>query len=340
MHSHGKGIQMKINWGVLGTARIGFEQTIPAMLEVENCNLYGIAGRNREKVDAFKEKFGFQKAYYSLEEMLADDQIQAVYIPLPNSLHKEWVIKAAQSGKHVLCEKPLAENEKDIKEMIDACVKAGVIFMEAFAYLHSPVISEIKSVLDSGRIGDITFMETVFFTPDNGEQDIRMNRETLGGSVYDLGCYNISLILTMIGEEPEYVKAMAHYTKKGIDDFASAYFEFASGKRACFSTGMCNSQRGDRFFIYGTKGKIEADYHFNVPGVSKYYIEIDNKREECFAFSTNNYGLEVEQLGNCIIKGEKPKVSHEFSLANGRTIDKVLEAMGYHLADNKSISSN
>ena len=326
---------MKINWGVLGTARIAYEQTIPAMLEVENCNLYGIAGRNKEKVDAFKGKFGFEKAYYSLEEMLLDDEIQAVYIPLPNSLHKEWVIKAAKSGKHVLCEKPLAANEKDIQEMTEVCDQEGVIFMEAFAYLHSPVIEEIKNVLDSGKIGDITFMETVFFTPDNGELDIRMNRETLGGSVYDLGCYTISLILKLFGEEPDQVKAMAHYTERGIDDFATGYFEFPSGKRACFSAGMCNSQRGDRFFVYGTKGKLEADYHFNVPGSSSYVIEIDNHREKFLTHSRNNYGLEVEQLGNCILKGEQPAVSHEFSLANGRTIDKVLEAMGYHQATSK-----
>jgi len=318
-----------INWGVLGTAQIAANQTIPAMLESKNCNLYGIAGRNKVKVDEFKEKFGFEKAFYSLEAMLEDKEIEAVYIPLPNHLHKEWVIKAAKSKKHILCEKPLAENSADIAEMISVCDEEGVIFMEAFAYLHSPVIKEIKSVVDAGIIGEVTMMESVFFGGASPEDDIRMKRETLGGSIYDLGCYNTSLTLTMFGEEPSDVKAMAHFTEKGIDDFASAYLEFASGKKACFSTGMCCPQRGDRFFLYGTKGTIEAPIYFNQMGNLTYYTVIDNVREAHTVKVPNNYMLEAEQLGRCIAEGEKPWVSHEFSMANGRTLDKVLHAMGY-----------
>jgi predicted dehydrogenase len=319
----------KVNWGVLGTANIALTQTIPAMLEADNCNLYGIAGRNKDKVDEFKEKFGFENVYYSLEDMLDDKEIEAVYIPLPNNLHKEWVIKAAKKGKNILCEKPLSGNAEDIKEMIRVCDEEGVIFMEAFAYLHSPVIKEIKSILDSGVIGDISLMESVFFTPTNADEDIRMNRDTLGGSVYDLGCYNISLILTMLGGEPDEVKAFAHFTDKGIDDYATAYLGFSDGKKACFSTGMCCAQRGDRFFIYGTKGVIEAPIQFNDLGTLTFYTIINDKKEEHTVIVPNNYKLEVEQLGRCITDGEQPYVSHAFSIANGRTIDKVLKEMGY-----------
>lgn len=319
----------KVNWGVLGTANIALKATIPAMLEAENCNLYGIAGRNKDKVDNFKEKFGFEKAFYSLEDMLDDKDVEAVYIPLPNNLHKEWVIKAAKKGKNILCEKPLSGNAEEIEEMIRVCDEEGVVFMEAFAYLHSPVIKEIKSVLDAGVIGDISLMESVFFTPVNKDENIRMNRDTLGGSVYDLGCYNISLTLTMLGEEPDEVKALAHFTDKGIDDFATAYMRFADGKKACFSTGMCSSQRADRFFIYGTKGRIEAPVQFNEPGTITFYTIINDKKEEYTVMVPNNYKLEVEQLGRCITEGEQPYVSHSFSLSNGRTIDKVLKAMGY-----------
>ncbi|ROR31426.1 putative dehydrogenase [Mobilisporobacter senegalensis] len=322
----------QVNWGVLGTANIAKKVTIPAMLKANNCKLYGIAGRNKEKVDEFKETFGFEKAYYSLEEMLEDENIEAVYIPLPNNLHKEWVIKAARRGKNILCEKPLAGSEEDVKEMIRVCDEEGVIFMEAFAYLHSPVIKEIKDILDSGAIGEFSFMESTFVTPRNPDENIRMNLETLGGSVYDLGCYNISLILTMLGEEPDEVKAIAHFTEKKIDDFATAYFGFADGKKACFTTGMCSVQRGDRFFIYGTKGIIEAPVQFNQEGEISYYIVKDGVREEYTVSTPNNYTLEVEQLGRCITDGEKPYVNHDFSIINARTIDRVLKDMGYQVS--------
>mgnify|MGYP000898975796 FL=1 len=319
----------QVNWGVLGTANIAKKATIPAMLKADNCNLYGIAGRKKEKVDEFKDTFGFKNAYYSLDEMLEDKNIDAVYIPLPNHLHKEWVIKAARKGKHVLCEKPLAGREEDVREMIHVCEEEGVVFMEAFAYLHSPFIKEVKEVIDSGAIGELSFMETVFVTPRAADENIRMNLETLGGSVYDLGCYNISLILTMFAEEPEEVKAMAHFTDKKIDDFATGYFEFADGKKASFTTGMCSAQRGDRFFIYGTEGILEAPVPFNQEGEITYYIVKDDIKEKHTVFAPNNYTLEVEQLGKCITEGEQPYVSNDFSIINARTIDRVLENMGY-----------
>ncbi|MDD3142558.1 MAG: Gfo/Idh/MocA family oxidoreductase, partial [Lachnospiraceae bacterium] len=190
-------------------------------------------------------------------------------------------------------------------------------------------IKEIKGMLDAGIIGYISLMESTFFTPVNPAENIRMKRETLGGAVYDLGCYNTSLTLKMLGEEPVEVNALAHFTDKGIDDFATVYMGFADGKKACFSTGMCCAQRADRFFIYGTKGTIEAPIRFNETGISTYYISINGVKEEHTVVVPNNYMLEIEQFGRCIAEGEQPGVSHAFSMANGRTIDKVLKAMGY-----------
>ena len=319
----------QIKWGVLGTANIAKGHTIPAMLKAENCLLYGIAGRNKAKVDDFKDKFGFQKAYYSYDEMLEDDAIEAVYIPLPNTLHKEWVLKSATKKKHILCEKPLAGSENDVKEMIKACDDAGVYFMEAFAYLHTPIIKSVKEALDSGIIGKPSFIETTFLTPTPNNENIRMKRETLGGAIYDLGCYNISLILAMLEEEPSKVKALANFTDQNIDDFVAAYFEFPSGCRASLITGMCSAQRSDYFFIHGTEGTIEAPIPFNIDGTVKYYVHKNGVKEEITVEVPNNYKLELEQLGRCITDGEQPYVSHEFSMKNARTMDKVLASMGY-----------
>lgn len=320
----------KIKWGVLGTANIALKQVIPAMNMAENCELYGIAGRDREKVDRFGELFGFKKKFYSLEDMLDDPEIEAVYIPLPNNLHKEWVIKAAEKGKHILCEKPLAANESDVRDMITACDNAGVKFMEAFAYLHSPIIKAVREALDSGVIGVPGFIETTFLTSGYSAENIRVQRDTLGGGVYDLGCYNISLILTLLDEEPSMVKAFARFTHEQIDDFASAYMEFPSGCRTSIVTGMCSPQRSDRFFIHGSKGTIEAPIPFNACGRLSYDVVEGDKTTTYYVETPNNYKLEVEQLGRCISDGEDPYVSHEFSIRNARAIDQVLIEMGYH----------
>ncbi len=318
-----------VKWGILGTADIAMNYTIPALCKADHCILYAIAGRSKEKAVEFKKHFGFQKVFDSYEQMLDDEELEAVYIPLPNHLHKEWVLKAAAKKKHILCEKPLAGTEEDVREMIQACDDAGVFFMEAFAYLHSPAVKSIKAVLDSGIIGKPSFIETTFLTPRPSEDNIRMRRETLGGALYDLGCYNISLILTMLEEEPAVVKALAQFTDQHIDEFAVAYLEFPSGCKASVVTGMCSSQRSDRYFIHGSEGTIEAPVPFNVDGIVKYYVHTKERIQEFTVEVPDNYQLEIEQLTSCILKGDRPHVSHEFSLRNARTMDRVLKSMGY-----------
>ena len=170
----------KIRWGVLGTAGIAYKHVIPAMKQAVNCELYAIAGRSPDKVNTFKTEFGFVKAYYNLDDLLADPQVEAVYIPLSNELHKEWTRRAIAAGKAVLCEKPLAGNASDVKEMIADAEYANVILMEAFAYLHSPVIRSIKHALDSGVIGTPGFIETTFLTPGYTPDNIRVRREKIG----------------------------------------------------------------------------------------------------------------------------------------------------------------
>ena len=164
----------KIKWGVLGTAGIAKEQTIPGMKEASNCEVYAIAGRNLEKAKEFQEMFGFEKAYGSYEELLQDPEVEAVYIPLPNTLHYEWTVKALEAKKHVLCEKPLAPSEEVARQMIEAAEKNGVLLMEAFAYLHSPFIKAVKAELDAKTIGDVVYMESTFITSDYDISNIRM----------------------------------------------------------------------------------------------------------------------------------------------------------------------
>lgn len=319
----------KIKWGVLGCAGIAASQTIPAMMQAENAELYGIASRNLAKAEEFQQRFGFAKAYDSYEALLDDPKIQAVYIPLPNNLHGEWVKKAASKGKHVLCEKPLSGSAKDVEEIIRFCDQAGVVFMEAFAYLHSPIIKEIKKTIQNGAIGKVTMAEASFFILPPKPDDIRWKKETLGGGVYDVGCYPISLFLNLFEEAPKEVKAIAHFTDQGVDDLADLLFSYEDGKKLNISCGMCTSQRADRFYLYGTEGTLEAPIPYNAKGKLQFSLVKGDVTTTKTMEVEDNYKLEIEQLGRCVLNGETPWVSHEFSIENAKIIDRVLEAIGY-----------
>lgn len=325
----------KIKWGVLGTAFICERSTFPGMLSADNCEMFAIAGRNMEKAEDFQKKYGFAKAYGSYEELLADPEVEAVYIPLPNTLHYEWTIKALQSKKHVLCEKPIAPTAKQAQEMFETADENQVCLMEAFAYQHSPYIAALKSEIEKGIIGEIRYMESAYITSDYDLKNIRMRKETLGGSTYDLGVYNTSLIQRIFDKEPAGIQAVSTFSEEGIDTYTSVLMEYQDGSKAAFSCGMVletNLDRhSERFEIHGTKGSIKgANFEFNGDGDLSYTVTTFDGREETKTVPTpQNYKLEVEQLGRCIEDGEMPAVSAEFSMANARTIDRILEQIGY-----------
>ena len=323
----------QVNWGVLGTADIAKRCTIPAMQQVENCRMYAIAGRSGEKAEAFRREFGFEKAYGSYDALLEDPAVEAIYIPLPNELHYHWAAKALRAKKHVLCEKPLAPTPEQIRELAAIAKENGVFLMEAFAYLHSPYMAAVKAELDAGAIGEVLYMESEFVTSDYDLSNIRMRKETCGGSVYDLGCYCTSQILWLLGEEPQKVQAVADFSEHGIDICCTALLSFASGKKATVVTGMCLNrepfERIDRFRIHGTKGCIVSDEEFNGCGRLTFTVETPAGKTVKTVFTPDNYSLEVAQLGRCILDGEKPWVSEEFSAANGRVMGKILESIHY-----------
>ena len=322
----------RIKWGVLGTANIARNCTIPGMQLAENCELYAIAGRSLEKAERCRTEFGFEKAYGSYEALLEDPAVEAVYIPLPNSLHQEWVIRAARSGKHILCEKPLAPTAEKAAEMQTAARENGVVLMEAFAYLHSPLTAAIREELDRGAIGEVRYLENAFVTSDHDLSNIRMRKETLGGSMYDLGCYCISQAVWLLGE-PENALAAADFSEQGIDRLTTGILSYPGGARAAFTCGMLlpidQGRRQDRLYIHGTKGVLCTDAQFNQAGRLSYQIVTDGQVLTRYVDAPQNYSLEIAQMGRCIALGEQPHVSAEFTLATARTLDKVLAAIGY-----------
>lgn len=322
----------KIKWGILGTANICTYGTIPGMKLSESCELYAIAGRNPEKVRKFKEKYGFEVAYNSYDELLHDENIQAVYIPLPNDIHLKWVKEALKNRKHVLCEKPMALNANEATEMFATASEYGVHLMEAYAYLHSPYVASLKADIESGLIGDVDYIESAFIT-QGYKEDFRLHKELGGGAMYDLGCYCTTMILTLIDSEPEFVKAVAEFTDLGVDNNTSGIIRFKDGARASFNVGMIlgenSNSRFDRLYIHGTKGSIRSDVEYNQAGEVSYKIFTNDGVIERKVSVPQNYSLEIENMSRCIMYGDKLHVTPDFSIKNAELIDKVLKEIGY-----------
>lgn len=327
----------KVKWGVLGTAGIAAGCTIPGMMKAENCELYAIAGRKLKKAEKFKERFGFVKAYEGYDALLADPEVEAVYIPLPNNIHCEWAVKALEAGKHVLCEKPIAMNETELRKMFAAAKKNGRILAEAFAYLHSPYVSALKEVIGSGEIGDVDYIDTAFLTQDYSE-DFRLHKELGGGGIYDIGCYCTSMILTLIDSELEYVKADAELDKTGVDHMASVLLKFRNGARASFNAGMMlgtdTSDRYDRLFIHGSKGYIRSDVEYNEEGKLDFSVTVKNEKGDRIertvqVESKSNYSLEIERFSRAVRGEEELLITEEFSIKNMRLLDRILDASSY-----------
>ena len=326
----------KIKWGILGTANIARYATIPGMKKAEHCELYAIAGRSLEKAQAFKNEYGFEKAYGSYDGLIADSAVQAVYIPLPNNLHLKWVKAALKSGKHVLCEKPLALNADEAKEMFECARANGVYLMEAYAYLHSPYVQSLKDDIASGVIGEVDYIESAFIT-QGYKEDFRLHKEFGGGALYDLGCYCTTMILSLIDSEPDFVKAVAEFSDEAVDVNTASIVRFKNGVRASFNIGMILGQntnsRFDRLYIHGTKGNIRSEVEYNQEGEVSYKIVengwSDKKVVERRISVPHNYALELEQLNQCILGNAMPHITSEFSIKNAELMDKVFKEIGY-----------
>ena len=330
-------MEKKIKWGVMGTAGIAAGCTIPGMQKAKNCELYAIAGRSLKKAEEFKERFGFEKAYEGYDALLNDPEVQAVYVPLPNDIHLEWVVKALNAGKHVLCEKPIALNETELRKMFKAAKDNGVYLMEAYAYLHSPFIAELKRIIASGEIGEVDYIDTAFLIQDF-TSDFRLHKELGGGGIYDVGCYSSTMILSLVDSEIDYIKADAEFYEDKVDHLASVLLKFKNGVRASFHAGMLlgkdSADRYDRLYIHGSKGYIRADYEYNQEGEISYKLttkpsNYEWNTKELRVTAASNYTLEVEQMGRVALGLEKPFITEEFSLKNMRLLDRILDKVGY-----------
>ncbi len=332
-----------LNWGIISTARIG-ERMIDSIKKSQTSNLYGVASRDIKKAKAFGKKFNVVNIYGSYEDLLKDDNIDVVYISLPNHLHCEWVIKAAKAKKNVLCEKPLAPTIREINKMIHYAKKYKVIIQEATMMRFHPQIKYVKKIIKDKKIGKVHFINAIFSITNLNYKDIRYIFSSGGGSLYDLGSYCISFARSVLELEPKKVFANQGITKgKGkVDQVFTAYLEFPNNIEMQFHCSM-RSFPHENITIIGENGVLNLDLPYcNVPGESGHVCIINEsnikkihsdsfgdtmrKNFSHINFNENAYDYEVESVNATIIEKTKQEITLEDSRKNIKTILALLKS--------------
>ncbi|MBE4907851.1 Gfo/Idh/MocA family oxidoreductase [Bacillus luteolus] len=243
----------KVRWGVLSTANIAREAFIPAALASKYADIIAI-GSGNDIVEIIARNFSIPTIYPSYDELLDCDEIDAVYIPLPNSMHEQWVKKAAAKGKHVLCEKPAGLSEKSLEEMVSVCLKNNVLFMEAFMYQFHPQHERVKEIIRLGVIGEVQQIEATFsFELNQHSPNIRLDKSLGGGSLFDVGCYCIHTFSLLLESLPKEVSAWANL--KEVDLTANGRLVYDNGVQALFECSFEKPFKHE-YTIIGTEGKI------------------------------------------------------------------------------------
>jgi predicted dehydrogenase len=324
----------KIRWGVLGAARIARVKVIPAMQRSVECEVTALASRSLETARTEARALGIAKAYGSYEELLADADVDAVYIPLPNHLHVEWSIKAAEAGKHVLCEKPIGLSAGEARTLLAVRDRRGVLVQEAFMVRSHPQWLAVREEVRSGRIGELRALLMAFSYFNRDPANVRNQPGIGGGALMDIGCYPIVLSRFLFGEEPARVIATVDRDPEfGTDRLTSALLEFRHGQ----SVLTCSTQLVpyQRMQILGTRGRIEVEIPVNAPPDRPCRVFLDDGRDvlgsgvETRTFDVcDQYTLQADQVSRAIREGRPAPEPLEDAVANMEVIDALFRSAG------------
>lgn len=320
----------KVKWGILGCAGIAEKAVIPAIKKAENCELYALASRDKKKARDFAERFKGEKYYGDYEKLLKDDMVEAVYIPLPNSLHKEWTIRAARYGKDILCEKPLGLSYDQAREMTEVAKEEGVLLMEAFMYRFHPLVQKIKEVIDTGTLGKIKYINTNFcFNSSRPDNDIRFNKELGGGALYDIGCYCINLSRFLVGQEPvEVYNTFVEKPGTEVDNRGLGTLRFPDDILANINYSMAFYDQKDAEIV-GKDGRIYVPGIFEWIGSDDkiFYLDKDDKVEEITVEGKEQYRLQVKEFAAAVLEDKKSPLDPEEDACNNiKVIDAMFES--------------
>lgn len=329
-----------VAWGILGCARIAETALIPGIQGSTNGRVLAIASRQLGKAQDCAARFDIPKAYGGYEDLLDDPGVRSVYLPLPNSLHKEWTIRAAARGIHVLCEKPLACSAAEARDMAEACRQHGVLLMEAFAHRFHPQYAKVREWIREGRIGRIVRLSASMSRSTYPVDNIRMNRSLGGGAIMDLGCYCINTARYLVGAEPVSAFARQDIGSTGVDERTTGTLWFPGGEVLQFDT---NLYLEDRHFeqgltVFGSTGNIHVPAAFAQLHLLRFgqmmetsltlanHLIGGHQEETLQIAAVHQWRLEAEFFADRVLTGRPMELPGENGVANMRAIDAVIES--------------
>jgi D-xylose 1-dehydrogenase (NADP+, D-xylono-1,5-lactone-forming) len=308
-----------VRWGILSTADINRKLLAGAALSAE-VDVVAVGSRDPGRARAFAERHGIPTAYGSYEELLADPAVEAIYNPLPNTMHCDWSIRALEAGKHVLCEKPMSSSPAEVESAFAAAERTGFLLTEAFMYRHHPQTKRLQALLAEGAIGELRLIRSVFSYGLFDESNIRLRTDVDGGALMDVGCYCISGS-RLLGGEAEAVFGRAYIGPTGTDWAFTGSLRFPGDVLALFDCATCLPHR-DELEAIGSEGSLFLDdpWHCVNPVIE---LRRDGSVEPIDVEAGNPYQLELEDLGRAIRNGTTPLLGRDDAVAQARVIDAL-----------------
>jgi xylose dehydrogenase (NAD/NADP) len=314
-----------LRWGILGTGGIAhkFADQLP---QANRGILAAVGSRSAESARRFAQPLA-ATAHGSYDALLADPNVDAVYVSLPNALHCEWSVRALESGKHVLCEKPIASSAAEAEQMFAVAERTGRVLIEAFMYRCHPAVRQVIQSVRDGQLGKLKLIRTHFtFNRPDDPADVRYQPRMAGGSLMDVGCYCINFARALVGTEPVEANVLAHRHPTGVDDYAAGTLRFDGDVLCAFTCGM--TVEADRTTsICGSDGFIAIDMPWLTDG-SFSVGTLQQRRTIRVQASQGPYALEADAMAAVVQDGEPPFVSRDDSLGNMRVLDKLRRQMG------------
>ncbi|MGZ9225353.1 MAG: Gfo/Idh/MocA family protein [Anaerolineales bacterium] len=310
---------------MLSTARIN-QALLPPLRASARNELTAVASRDLERAQSYANERNIPRVFGSYEAMLADPNVDVIYNPLPNSMHMEWTVKAAQAGKHVLCEKPLAITIEEVDAITAAAQQAGVVVMEAFMYRHHPQTLKVKELVESGTIGKLQLIRGSLTFNISDENDVRLNSSLGGGSIWDVGCYPISYARLIAGAEPVEVSGWQKTgAGSGVDESFFGQLHFSNDVYAQFDCGFRTPQR-THLELVGDKGSITIKVPFTPKLNEEIIVTSGDEKQVITTPGEDLYLGEVENMADAILHGDAPRMSLADSRSNVATIQALLRS--------------
>jgi D-xylose 1-dehydrogenase (NADP+, D-xylono-1,5-lactone-forming) len=312
-------------WGILSTADIN-RKVIPGAHASPEIDLIAVASRDSARAEAYAREWGIERAYGSYEALLADPDVEAVYISLPNTMHCDWSIRAVEAGKHVLCEKPMSRTPADVEAAFDAAEAAGRLLSEAFMYRHNPQTARLRQLLAEGAVGEVRLVRSAFSYGLYDPENIRLRTDVEGGALMDVGCYCVSVSRLAAGAEPETAYGQAWIGETGTDWVFTGSLRFPGDVLAIFDCGTALAER-DELEVVGSEGSLFLDdpYHAKRPVIE---VRRDGEVERIELEPEDSYRLELENVG-AAIRGEAGLLlGRDDAVAQARALEALHRSAG------------